>query len=121
MWAQLINVAIGIWLMAAPDVLGYGGIAADHDRIVGPLVATFACVACWEATRPLRWVNLPVGAWMLLAPWLLGFPSTATIDTMLCGIAVACLSLVRGKLKHRFDGGWAALWRPGTAASINAG
>ena len=111
MWAHIINLAIGLWLMAAPDVLGYAGLAADHDRVVGPVIATFACVAIWEATRPLRWVNLLIALWMLLAPWMLGFPQAATINTMLCGAAAAALSCVRGKPRHRFGGGWRAIWR----------
>lgn len=111
MWAQMINVAIGVWLMAAPDVLGYAGLAADHDRIVGPVVATFACVAIWEVTRPLRWANLPIGLWLLLAPWVLEFPQIELINSTICGALVAALSLVRGRLKHRFGGGWSALWR----------
>lgn len=110
MWARAINIAIGIWLMAAPDVLRYGGVPADHGRIVGPVIASLACIAMWEVTRSLRWINLLIGLWMLLAPWVLGFPADATINTMLCGAAVAGLSLVRGKLTHRFDGGW-TFWR----------
>ena len=110
MWPRLINIVIGLWLMAAPAVLRYDGIASDHDRIVGPIIASLACIAIWETTRGLRWGNLLIGAWMLLAPWLLWFPADATTSTMLSGGAVAALSLVRGKLKHRFDGGW-NLWR----------
>jgi hypothetical protein len=108
----MVNVAIGVWLMAAPDALSYAGLADDHDRVVGPVIATFACVAIWDATRPLRWVNFVIALWMLLAPWLLGFPQAATINTMLCGAAVAALSWVRGKLRHQFDGGWRAVWAP---------
>lgn len=110
MWARLINIGIGIWLMAAPAVLGYGGVASNHDRIVGPLLASFACIALWEVTRPLRWVNLLLGGWMLLAPWILGFGPTATVNSLLAGAAVAGLSLVRGTLSHRFGGGWSSLW-----------
>ena len=110
MWPRLINIAIGVWLMAAPGVLRYGGVPADHDRVVGPILASLACIAIWESTRSLRWINLLIGLWMLLAPWVIGFPTGATINTMICGAAVAGLSLVRGKLIHRFGLGW-RLWR----------
>ena len=106
MWPRLINIAVGVWLMAAPAALKYDGRAADHDRIVGPLIASIACISIWEATRALRGVNVVIGAWMLLAPWLLSFPTTPTWHTMVCGAAVVGFALVRGRLKHRFDGGW---------------
>ena len=116
MWARIINVAVGIWLMAAPAVLGYGGtVAADHDRIVGPVLASLACIAIWEVTRSLRWLNLLIGGWMLLAPWVLGFPSDATVNSSVAGVMVVCLSLVRGRLTHRFGGGWSSLVRTRSA------
>lgn len=111
MWAQAINTLLGIWLMAAPALLAYGGVAADHDHIVGPVVATFACVAIWEATRAVRWANLPIGLWMLAAPWVLNFPAPATTNALLSGLLIAALSIPRGRFTHRFGGGWSSLWR----------
>lgn len=111
MWAQLIVLMVGVWLMFAPDVLGYAGAAANHDHIVGPLLASSACVALWEATRSLRWANAAIGVWMLIAPWVLGFGASATVNTALCGVAAIAFSLVRGRMKHSFGGGWVSLWR----------
>jgi hypothetical protein len=111
MWAQTINMVIGLWLMAAPAVLGYGRPMSTSDHIVGPLVATFACIALWEATRPSRWVNLPLGLWIALAPWPLGAPAIGIVNGFVCGMAIAALSCVRGATKHEFGGGWAVLWR----------
>lgn len=110
MWSQLVNMIIGLWLMAAPGVLGYGRPASTSDHIVGPLVATFACIAIWEATRPVRWANLPLGVWVLASPWLLGHPSTGQINSVLCGIAIAVLSSRGGEVRQRFGGGWSVLW-----------
>ena len=110
MWARAVSVAVGIWLMAAPAVLRYSGtFAADHDRVVGPVLASFACIAMWEITRPLRRVNTLVGAWLLAAPWVLGFPPAATANSMAAGAVVVGLSLVRGKLTHDYAGGWRSL------------
>ena len=33
MWAHVLAAGLGIWLMAAPAVLGYSGIAAHNDHI----------------------------------------------------------------------------------------
>lgn len=112
MWARLANTAAGLWLMAAPAVLGYGGPAATNDRIVGPLAATFAVIAIWEVTRGLRWINLALGLWLLAAPWLLGgYPADATANSMAAGALLAVLSLVRGELRKTYGGGWPAVWR----------
>ncbi len=111
MWARIINTFLGIWLMAAPAILGYGGPAATNHRIVGPIAATFAVVAIWEVTRPLRWVNLGLGLWLIVSPLVLGYGSTAAINSLAAGVALALLALVRGKIARQFGGGWSALWR----------
>ena len=106
MIARLVNTLVGIWLMAAPAMLGYGAPAATSDRIAGPLAATCAIVAMWEATRPVRRVNLLAGLWLVLAPWLLGYDATAaTVNSTACGLVLAALSLVRGRVEGRYGGG----------------
>lgn len=118
MWARLANTAVGIWLMAAPAVLGYSGPAAINDRIVGPLAATFAIVAIWEVTRSLRWSNLALGPWLLAAPWLLGgYPAAAMISSLVAGALLALFSLVRGRIRQEYGGGWAAVWRSDDSGS----
>ena len=112
MLAQLINTLLGVWLMAASAVLGYGGGARTNEQIVGPVIATFACCAIWQATRPLRWVNLPLGLWLAAAPFILGgYEREAMLNGILTGLAVAALSCVRGRRTKRFGGGWSALWK----------
>lgn len=112
-WGQAINALIGIWLMAAPDILRYGVPALTNDRIVGPIAATFAIVSWWEATRAVRRVNLVVGVWLLIAPWLLGYHELiAIVNSIICGIALASLSFTGSKIKQQFGGGWISLWPP---------
>lgn len=111
----MIVMFSGVWLMVAPAALAYGGLAADHDRVVGPLLATFGCIAIWEVMRPLRRANTLLGAWLLAAPWLLDFPTTAAWNSVAVGVLVVLLSLVRGRLTHSFAGGWRSLL-PGRTA-----
>jgi len=111
MTAALVSAAVGLWLMAAPAVLGYGGASADSDRVVGPLVATFAIAAASQSTRSVRWVNLLPGAWLILSPAWLGGPWTAAVNSVLSGIAVVALSTVRGRLSYRMGGGWGILFK----------
>lgn len=112
MWAQIINIFIGIWLMIAPYVLSYSAAGSDSCHIAGPVIATFATVACWEATRGARKFNIPIGLWLLVAPWLLGYNETLpTINDMLCGALILSFSMVKGKIIGKFGGGWKVLWQ----------
>ena len=112
MWAQVINAVLGIWLMAAPAVFGYGDPAQANDRIFGPIIATFAIVAWWEATHNIRWANIPLGAWLVLAPWVLGYDATAAMaNSMVVGGIVVGLSFVKARVTKRYGGGWRALFQ----------
>lgn len=111
MWAQIINVGLGIWLMVAPSVLSYKQTGANNAHITGPLVVTFAFVACWEITRPVRKVNFLTGGWLLLAPWILGYGETLPIvNDMVVGVLAMGFAGVEGKITTSFGGGWKSLW-----------
>lgn len=116
MIARLVAVAVGIWLMFAPAVLGYAGVAADNDRIVGPIGAAFAFVAIWEVMRPLRWVTLPVGIWLVIAPVVLGYDDAgAIISSIAAGVVMAGSAFLGGNVDPTFGGGWRSVapsqWR----------
>lgn len=111
MWAHLLTVLAGIWLMASPAVLDYADPARANDRIIGPIVASMATIAIWEHTRPLRWVNVVLGAWLLIAPWRLCHPSYARWDSLAAGRLILVCWLVKGHRTHQFGGGWSSLWK----------
>ncbi len=69
MWPHLIAAILGIWLMEALDLLGYGPQAAiaNNDHIIGPLAARVGLVAASEAIRNVRWLNIPLSLWLLMA------------------------------------------------------
>jgi hypothetical protein len=111
MWAQVINAILGLWIMASPTIFGLEGTLADNNHIVGPIIASFAIISWWEATRVVRLYNLPLGAWLLLAPWVLGHDGTAAIvNDMVVGVLVIVFSLVRGKITENYGGGWRSIW-----------
>lgn len=114
MIARLVAVAAGVWLMFAPAVLGYGDPAAANDRIFGPLGASFAFVAIWAVTRPLRWATLPIGLWLVAAPFLLGYDDTAAvISSVTAGVLMAGTTPFGGEVRVEQGGGWSALARAG--------
>jgi hypothetical protein len=108
---QFINLVLGLWLMAAAAVLDYARPAAMIDQIIGPLIATFACIALWEACRPMRWLNVPLGLALVILPWPLGYPAVAAANSVVIGVAAAALATRGGAIHHAIGGGWSMLWR----------
>jgi hypothetical protein len=120
MRARLENVALGLWLMFAPEVLGYWTTApapGQNDRVVGPLVISFAIAAIWPEVRPLRRLNTLAGAWLAISPavfaglFTLEVPVAAIVNSVVVGLAIVAVSLDRGEIDARFGGGWRSLWR----------
>lgn len=116
MWARVLSVLAGIWLMAAPAVLGHDGAPAVNDRIVGPLAVASAIIAMSEVTRAVRWAAIPLGLWMLIAIPVLGYREWGAASAAAAGIIFAVLALVRGTVHERFGGGWRSLWRSDASA-----
>ena len=49
LWAEWINLAVGLWLLAAPFLFAYGPgpVATGHSILVG-------CLVCWLAASALK-------------------------------------------------------------------
>jgi hypothetical protein len=110
MIAQIIAAAVGMWLMASPAVLGYEGTAAaDVDRILGPIAASIAIIAVFQATRNARRANLLIAVLLLVAPFVFEHTMAAAINSVACGVVIAGLSFVRGRITKQNGGGWRAL------------
>jgi hypothetical protein len=105
-WNLLLSAAIGMWLMAAPSVLGLGGAAADSTHITGALVVTVTVIAFAEPARLLRYFNLLGGLWLLVTAWLLNDGSFAWHwISPATGLALIAVSLRCGPVEDRY-GGW---------------
>jgi hypothetical protein len=116
MWARVVTIIGGLWLMFAPAVLGYGDPAAGNDRIVGPTIAGAAFVALWPVVRPVRWLAYPAGGWLLMAPWILDYQVTAaTVSSVIVGLVTVVATPFGRADPNRFGGGWSSL-RDGVTA-----
>ncbi len=110
-WHYLLVIALGVWLMAAPDVMRYEGPERIIGHIVGPLVVSMATIAMAEVTRSVRWVNVALGHWLMLAPVLLAYePLHIGARSALIGGAILLLSLVKGPEREQTGGGWRRVW-----------
>ena len=104
-WNMVAAAAVGVWIMAAPAALGAGGPAAGSNYLTGALVVTFSVIAWGEIARPSRLLNLPLGLWLVAASAVFAAPANLRWSNAAAGLAVAALSLRRGRVETRF-GAW---------------
>lgn len=105
-WNLLASIALGLWVMASPAILGTAANAAHSDHIVGALVVTVTMVALADVGRRARFINVLFGAWLIAAPWLLdGGTTAATVSGVVVGALLIALSLPRGPVRDSY-GSW---------------
>jgi short-subunit dehydrogenase len=111
MWAAIVNTLIGVWLMIAPDSLGFEKQGADSAHIVGPLVVTAGLISIWEINRSFRYINLLAGLWLIAASLLIHRDDYVSVwNNAGSGVLLVIFSLIKGKIKGNFGGGWRVLF-----------
>jgi hypothetical protein len=108
--AIIINILLGLWVMASPAVLALTGSAAESNYIAGPLIVTFGVIALWDINRSVRYTNVPIGLWVVVSAFVLPFQSAALWSNIIVGILVTVLSFVPAASKKQFGGGWKSLF-----------
>lgn len=112
MWAQVVNTVLGLWLMAAPAVLGHSGeLLGKFDRAIGPTVAAASFVAAAQISRSVRWLTLPAAAVLAVAPWFLDAPAASKINSVAVAVAMLLLAPVGRPDQRRYGNGWSTLLR----------
>ncbi len=104
-WPIVFQLAIGIWLMARPDVLPADHVTANCDHLLGAMIVTVAAVASAEVTRIARFVNVVLGAMLVVAA--LVFARALPIvcgSELISGIILIIVSLPKGKIVEKYAG-----------------
>jgi hypothetical protein len=89
----------GLWLIAAPFVLGYSAFATAmwNDVIAGAAVLILAASRtmgdAYKVAWP-SWVNAAIGVWLIIAPFALSYPtgSVAMTNDIIVGLIIAGLA-----------------------------
>jgi hypothetical protein len=104
-WPIIAQLAIGIWLMARPDILPFPGRTADCDHLFGAMIVTVGAVATAEVTRIARLVNILLGALLAITGFVfaLHIPMVLCSD-LLCGFVLVLVSIPRGSIVERYAG-----------------
>ena len=111
MWASVVHIIAGLWLIFSAGVFHLAGPAANNNHIAGPLVITFAVISLWDINRHALKVNAVIGAWLLLALFLLPYNGASLVSNAIAALIVLVLSLVKRKTSRRFGGGWRSLFQ----------
>jgi len=102
-WTLLGSVALGLWIMFSPAVLGNGGGAANGDHVTGALVVTVAAVSTAEVVRAFRFLNLLAAVWLVVAAFVLnGATLAGAFNDVLAGMLLLMLTLPRGPVRERY-------------------
>lgn len=102
-WPLALSALIGVWFVAASDVLGMQDRAMDAHVIAGALVIVISILALSEVLRAARWANIIVGLTLAALVWLLeGATLTGQITTTVAGVALALLTPPRGPVRQRY-------------------
>ncbi len=94
-WQDRIEVALGLWLVASPFVLGMAHqLAAWSAMLAGVAVVTLAVEAFYYPEIVEEWGNLAVGIGLAASPWLFGYDGerAAMANALACGVGIAALS-----------------------------
>ena len=105
----VINMALGLWLLASSYVLGFTLIDAARINNVtfGPFILWIAITALAVGNRGrwISWVNVVFGLWVAISPFVLGFADQPKplINNIVIGLLVALVALVsarQGRLRQ---------------------
>jgi SPW repeat len=93
-WEDMVGAALGLWLLASPYVLDYGGMAAAQNAVVVGfllIAAEFVILSFFRVWE--EWINVVLGAWLVVSPWVLGTALVATVNFLIVGVLVLALAL----------------------------
>jgi len=105
-WSQIPILPLGLWLIASPFTLGYGGPLMWSDVIGGILVMALAAIAFRSGQVWPAWANTFVGLWLAFAPLLFWTPSPAAFaNDMLVGTLVVAFAILIPMMMQMRSGG----------------
>ncbi len=94
-WAPFFNMALGLWLVTSPAILGYQSRAmAWSDLASGAAILALSFMSLSWRLGLVRWAIAAVGCWVMAAPLLFWAPTSAAylngtlIGALVFGFAV---------------------------------
>ena len=108
----VLNMIAGLWLMISPSLLEYSSKDSNNVYVTGVIVISMAIISTTESLRNIRWVNFLAGLWLLSSIWMFGMVNRSEmLNNTLMGIVIVLFSLLKGKIKNEYGGGWGSLFK----------
>lgn len=96
-WRDSVNLVLGLWLIAAPWVMGFTntGLFEWNAYACGVIIAVSAAAAITEFHEWEEWMDAAIGVWLMVSPWVLGMTMMSAMMIMffVVGLAVAVMAL----------------------------
>lgn len=95
-WLTGIAFVFGLWVLAAPFVLGASGAPLWNGVVVGGLVAALTAYEYTRKTTEDRtwsaWTATVLGLWTVISPFVLGMGATMQWSNVIAGLVIALAS-----------------------------
>ena len=102
-WTLIVQLVIGLWLMARPDVISFSTESANCDHLFGAIIVTVAAVATAEVTRIVRYANVAAGAALVLTALVFALHNPVVLASdFICGIVLILASIPRGEIVENY-------------------
>ncbi len=102
-WLIVLQAAIGVWLMARPNILPFNIASADCDHWMGAIVVTLAAVATAEVTRTVRFLNVMAGVVVLILALVFSSGSTTILMSgIVSAVLLMIASIPKGVIIERY-------------------
>lgn len=102
-WLIVVQIIVGVWLMARPNILPFNIESANFDHWMGAIIVTVAAVATAEVTRTARFVNVIAGVVVLIGTFVFSSGSTPIlISGIVCSVLLIIASIPKGVIVERY-------------------
>jgi len=100
MWARIVELMLGCWLVVSPFVFRHGGGRTDlwvNDLAWGSVLVVVALLCHWRPLRRLHLLNVVTAGWLLVFGYtsIEGHPAPPhTQNHMIVGLLVLMLAVI---------------------------
>ncbi len=89
-WEDWVGVAIGVWMLVSPWVLGFSDhqAAVMNALVMGTILVLEEMLELGVHEAVEEWIDVVAGLWLIVSPAVLGFGSLmpASLSTIAAGV-----------------------------------
>jgi hypothetical protein len=98
MWARVLEVAVGCWLLMSPFIFAHGAQPVEWwvtDFAGGSATIILAMMSFWPPLQRIHLLSLGVALWLISGAFLSGTPTPPAVQNqMTVGLLLAMLTII---------------------------